>query len=708
MPLGFAPTALAIADVNGDGLPDAVAVGDDGLAISLGSGQGALQAVGQTSLANFLLGNHVSLATGDWNGDGAVDLAVGDSVNEIHVLINDGSGNFADSPIFTMGPAASLHAADMDGDGRADLLFSALGGEQLALGLSDGGFWVTPAHVDGMSAGQFSGDETLPTRMIDLDGNGRSSALVLDGATFPSGLLDILDALPDAGGLFQSGQLSLNDPDGGGSAAYLTRFEVADLDGDGIADLVAIDGPERANAFLVWAYGLGNRQFGPPHRMELGPTPLSTAGYNYKMYLARLDGRVEVLVDDGKTVRVFRPETNGQATLLATYAIFSLARAVSADLNQDGHDDVLVAHATTLYTPATNDVQAILNLGDGGLAAPISLGLGEDASRGRNYPVAADLNGDGRADLAIGHSGAGYAFDLFGGLADGLAPPVAGQASVNGINLAAMDITRDNRIDLVANAYGGLSVFAGLPDGGFDAAQRWSFLDAGNLLLADVVGDSAYDLIGPAANGTALGVAVAEGYVDGGHGDFQVFSTNFISALSPNGYGLTTADVNGDNHVDIITCGDAGSAEVAVLLNATDGGFVDGGSIAVNGCDGLRFADLGNGPVLLISTRQGLDFVAGLGTGTPELVSSVPDSGFSPLWGTPAAVANLGGAGPEVLMTDGSRIQLVSQRTDGGFALRGASYAGGSIQSVVLDADGDGRPDVVVGSTLFLNRCPSN
>jgi len=68
----------------------------------------------------------------DWNNDGRKDLVVGDLLGRIHVFLNTGAD---DRPVFgegamvsiagdpvTLGPRAIVEVADVDGDGRKDLL----------------------------------------------------------------------------------------------------------------------------------------------------------------------------------------------------------------------------------------------------------------------------------------------------------------------------------------------------------------------------------------------------------------------------------------------------------------------------------------------------------------------------------------------------------------------------------------------------------
>ena len=129
---GYFPLSVAVGDFNGDGKLDlAVAndysgFGDGTVSILLGDGTGNFTLASSPAVGS----EPTSLAVGDFNGDGELDLAVANycgsgncgTSDTVSILLGDGTGNFSlvSSPVTGNNPV-SVAVGDFNGDGRLDL-----------------------------------------------------------------------------------------------------------------------------------------------------------------------------------------------------------------------------------------------------------------------------------------------------------------------------------------------------------------------------------------------------------------------------------------------------------------------------------------------------------------------------------------------------------------------------------------------------------
>ena len=180
---GNGPWSVAVGDFNGDGKLDlAVADWGDFASVLLGNGTGNFT----LAWSGFVGFNPQSVAVGDFNGDGKLDLAVANLCSDqsclsgsVSILLGDGTGNFTltSSPVVGLFPY-SVAVGDFNGDGKLDL---AVANEQsntisILLGDGTGNFTLASSSPLGsypcsVAVGDFNGDGRLDLAVANLHSN---------------------------------------------------------------------------------------------------------------------------------------------------------------------------------------------------------------------------------------------------------------------------------------------------------------------------------------------------------------------------------------------------------------------------------------------------------------------------------------------------------------------------------------------------------
>lgn len=227
IPGGNFPSTNEGADFNGDGLID-VAVGNGGndiVTIYFGQANGEL-----SPAVNFSAGGGVrGLCIADVDGDGDPDIVTANMWGDarrgdgnVTVLTNDGTGNFTtETPIETHGRGGKTCAtADINGDGVLDLLIGAHQSEELILLLGDG----EGSFVYGQSY-PVTGKPWL-VGAGDLNGDGHLDVAVVNWVS------------EDLNIMIGDGQGNFSEPTVYHVGGRLVSVDLGDLDGDSDLDVV--------------------------------------------------------------------------------------------------------------------------------------------------------------------------------------------------------------------------------------------------------------------------------------------------------------------------------------------------------------------------------------------------------------------------------------------------------------------------------------
>jgi hypothetical protein len=567
------PVAIAVADINGDGLPDVVlayATSSNNISVWLGKGndkKGNPLFIKPTQ--SFTATSPVAVAVGDVNGDGHLDVVTASATGTVTVLLGTGTGTFQPPtiPPATGKTPVAVALGDVNGDGKLDIVTANTDGSLSEwLGNGTGTFQAATNSVP------FTGLTPVSLAGGDFNGDGKFDLAIGNGA---SGQVSVL--LGNGTGNFvlatQNPSLSPGDS--------ATAVAVGDVFGNGRPDLVAV-GPNGAQGFATVLLNscahpaTGNFSSLPNTSLPKGAHPKAIA-------LADVngDGILDLVVADtgvyggtpGMNVSVLLGKGDGTFQLAQNFPTGQKPYAVAvADVNGDGHPDIITANY------ASNTVSVLLGNGDGTFKAAQNF----STDKGPVAVAVADVNGDGHPDIITANyysnfnKGISSTVDVLLGTGTGSFQAARSSAVGNGpISLAVGDLNGDGHPDLVTASYGignGLSVLLNTGTGSFGPASTVSVGQTSleSVVVADVTGDGIPDLI--TANYSNGNVSVLAGIASSSGSGTGTFgkASNFPTDTGP--IALAVADVNGDGKPDLISANYAGG-DVTVLLGQ---GIVNG------------------------------------------------------------------------------------------------------------------------------------
>ncbi len=418
------------------------------------------------------------------------------------------------------GQPAWVTAADLNGDGKADLIVANFNDNTVSVLLN-----TTPAPTTTFDGNSFATQQTfiagIAPRSVtaaDLNGDGKPDLIVANENLFGNTVSVLLNTTsPGAATPSFATEQSV------AVVAFPTMVTVADVNGDGKPDLIMPNQGDNTVGVLLntTAPGATSPGFASQQTFAAGNLPESATAADVND-----DGKPDLIVantGDGTVSVLLNTTVPGAATpsfaTQQTFATGSSPRSVTAaDVNGDGLPDLIVANLSD------NMVSVLLNTTAPGATTP-SFAIQQTFATGTQpfMVTAADINGDGRPDLIVGYLSGNTVSVLLNTTTPGAATPSFATQQTVAVGSKPLAVT-----------------------------------------AADVNGDGKPDLIVTNFNDNTVSVllnATAPGATTPG------FTTQMTFAANGNPRWVTAADVNGDGKPDLIVANDTLANTVSVLLN---------------------------------------------------------------------------------------------------------------------------------------------
>jgi hypothetical protein len=484
------------------GFDDLIAYAEGGpVSIVFSNGDGTFQ----TPKTPFRLPDGLDItAVGDFNGDGAADIAVSGSFypGDFFVRLGNGDGTFR-NPIKTDLPEYVIAVRDLNGDGNLDIL-GADGANKVfvCFGVGDGTFRAGPLYDLGI---YHAANPYIGLGDVNRDGVPDIISVAYNRDT-------VSIHLGNGDGSFES----LRYPNGAESAVADWAGTIAlDLDKDGHTDLAAIAGD---SVYVLWN---DNGAFvETPQLIGASKLPVAAGDFNGDGWPDLASGGTVYLGGPGRTFRALKTTDLGM----------SLSAVATADFNRDGRSDLAAVDRFSQL------IKVFPGQPDGSLGSPWTI-------KSSGYPTAVtigDVNGDRIPDIVTD-------WEVLLGKGDGTFQ-VSQRFPISGIGfdpVVLADFDRDGTLDIAAGVGRDLFIYRGNGDGTFHAPSKISY--EGNITAlgaADIDGDGAPDLV--------LSVVYADVVYLRNRGDGTFYPEVRFIGGAPQVNSMNVFDANGDGRPDIV------------------------------------------------------------------------------------------------------------------------------------------------------------
>jgi len=313
---GLPSTAVAVADFDGDGIPDmaiASGVSNAELAVFKGNGSGGFSPFGGSpfALSSTLMngGATTSMMAADFNHDGKMDLILISNQGSLIIITGDGNGVFniptsANLALAPDGQDRNLQVADLNGDGYPDVLVAGAPSSLIVLnsagllaatqGFTENAAWLADVNGDGFPdvvgvSGKIYLNNTHGLMAVS------ASSLTMPASSLPAGIvagdfngdgkLDLLFVAANPAGTSMEYEFFIGNGSGSFASGTLVPTNISftsalpsanlvsgDFNGDGLPDFAFVQRGAVAGSAYIYVYegtgaGAFALAFGSPYQI---------------------------------------------------------------------------------------------------------------------------------------------------------------------------------------------------------------------------------------------------------------------------------------------------------------------------------------------------------------------------------------------------------------------------------------------------------
>lgn len=342
------------------------------------------------SLSRLLTGTTPgSVELADLNRDGKRDIVVANTASsDLTILLGDGRGGFTPapgSPLSAGNLPNDIAIADLNGDGKLDLAVANHEQKQVTIFSGDGGGRFTLAttvsvqskpHIHGLAVGDFDGDRKLDLA-VESWGTNQVEILIGKGdGTFNT-----------PGRLLAVGRMPYQ------------RLRAGDFNNDGFADVVTTNAEGDSVTVLLGGKNEFKESQGSPFNANKTPFGVAVGDVNkdgnLDLAVVNYSGEPSDLKNDGLTVLLGDGRGGFNMARGSPFPTGAApTRVAIGDVNGDGFADIAASNSES------QNVTILLGSGKGGFASPYQIPAGREP---KGIAIG-DLNGDGKAEIVVANA----------------------------------------------------------------------------------------------------------------------------------------------------------------------------------------------------------------------------------------------------------------------------------------------------------------